>query len=151
MALKLTLLLALPMIALVAILPTGEAQLGGLGGLVPTIQVQGKLYCTVDGNMRGSQNPPFPNAAINVMSGGNVVSTTITNENGEINYRQAQPLIGDLKAEGYLFVTPPLSTCNASLPSTGRLVSSMSYTGNNVVGGLNITNLVPTGFQLMNI
>ncbi|XWS08583.1 hypothetical protein CRYUN_Cryun40dG0014700 [Craigia yunnanensis] len=138
--------------ALVA--PMAEPQLGGLiSGLLGLIKIQGTLFCTVDGNMgvNGTATPVFPNALVQLQCGGNVVSSSTTNGSGifSILLDPLQFLLPSLLNNCNLAVRTPLSNCNATLPSVGGLFSSLKVLGNTLVGLLNITNLVPTGFGLL--
>ncbi|CAI9118841.1 OLC1v1020468C1 [Oldenlandia corymbosa var. corymbosa] len=188
MALRRT-LLTFMVIALVAI-PMGEAQLGGVGGLLgqilggilgpllgPTgilggilgilggivqningtpsiIQLQGRLFCSVNGNTGGflSQTPIFPNAAIQVQCGtnGDVVSTTTTNARGEFATLLKPSLMNTLLNNCSVAVATPLSTCNANLPSVASLISPITSAGTTAFGDrFNIFRLTANQFQLI--
>ncbi|XVF28294.1 hypothetical protein REPUB_Repub15cG0017700 [Reevesia pubescens] len=136
------------------VIPMAEAQIGGLiSGLLGLIKIQGTLFCTVDGNMgaNGTATPVFPNALVQLQCGGNVVSSSTTNGSGifSILLNPLEFLLPSLLNNCNLAVKTPLSNCNASLPSVGGLVSSLQLLGNTLVGLLNITNIVPAGFGLL--
>ncbi|KAA8548927.1 hypothetical protein F0562_000611 [Nyssa sinensis] len=152
MALK-SLLLVLLLVAAMAT-PIAEAQLGLISGLLGLIRVQGTLFCTVNGNMgvNGTATPVFPNALVQLQCGaGNVVSSATTNGSGifSIVLDPLQYVLSSLLSNCSLVVNTPLSSCNASLPSVGGLLSSLQFIGNTLLGLLNVANIIPAGFQFL--
>ncbi|XVE82162.1 hypothetical protein DITRI_Ditri15bG0124600 [Diplodiscus trichospermus] len=154
MALKTLIFVCFLVAAMALVAPMAEAQLGGLiSGLLGLIKIQGTLFCTVDGSMgvNGTATPVFPNALVQLQCGGNVVSSSTTNASGvfSILLDPLQFLLPSLLDNCNLAVKTPLSNCNATLPSVGGLFSSLQVLGNTLIGLLNITNLGPTGFGLL--
>ncbi|KAH7513381.1 phylloplanin [Ziziphus jujuba] len=152
MALKLLFLVCL-MVAVMAA-PMAEAQLGIISSLLGLIRIQGTLYCTPNGNMgvNGTSTPVFSNALVQLQCGsGNVVSSATTNSSGifSIVLDPLHFVLSSLLSDCKLVVSTPLSTCNASLPSAGGLLSSLQFIGNTVLGLLNISNIIPSGFQFL--
>lgn len=82
---------------------------------------------------------------------GNVVSSATTNGSGlfSILLDPLQFLLSTLLTGCHLVVKTPLSTCDATLPSVGGLLSTLQLIGNTLVGLLNITNIIPTGFNFL--
>ncbi|CAN8269225.1 unnamed protein product [Cochlearia groenlandica] len=122
---------------------------GGLGGLLGLIRIQGILRCSVNNN---ASSPVFPNAAVQLQCGGQnrVVSTTTTTGAGIFSMliNPLDILLTTLLSGCQLAVATPLSTCNASLPSVGQLLSPLNLVGNILNGLLRIVTLGPTGFLL---
>ncbi|XP_057485077.1 phylloplanin-like [Actinidia eriantha] len=130
-----------------------KAQLG-LGGLLGLIRIQGVVYCTANGNIgvNGTATPAFPNALVQLQCGnGNVVSSSTTNASGlfSIVVDPVQMLLSALVSNCNITVRTPLSSCNASLPSIGGLISTLQVIGSTVLGLLTITNIIPGGFQFL--
>ncbi|XP_047332157.1 phylloplanin-like [Impatiens glandulifera] len=93
--------------------------------------------------------PPFPNATVQLECGsGNVLASTTTNSAGSFSiivnlFTNLVNILSGCK----IAVPTPLSSCNASLPSTGSLFSPLQQIGPNIVNGiLNVTN---NGFQFL--
>ncbi|KAE9453229.1 hypothetical protein C3L33_14859, partial [Rhododendron williamsianum] len=78
---------------------------------------------------------------------GNVVSSATTNGAGlfSIVLDPLQFLLSTLLTGCNLVVKTPLSTCDATLPGVGGLISSLQLIGNTLLGLLNIANIVPSG------
>ncbi|XP_010548984.1 PREDICTED: phylloplanin [Tarenaya hassleriana] len=143
---------------LVVTVPMAKAQLGGIGGLLGLIRIQGTVFCSLNGNVTSltnvtSSTPVFPNAQVQLQCGPEniVVSTTSTNLSGAFSMilDPLQFLLSTLVSDCRLSVTTPLSVCNATLPSVGGLLSSpLKLVGNTVTGLLSIINLAPLGFGL---
>ncbi|OVA02629.1 Pollen Ole e 1 allergen/extensin [Macleaya cordata] len=152
MAFKSFLFVSLLIAAMAA--PQAKAQLGGLGGLLGLIRIQGTLFCSANGNMgvNGTSTPVFPNAVVQLQCGtGNVVSSATTNSGGvfSILLDPLQSLLSSLLSNCSLVVNTPLSTCNSNLPTGGILTSPLQLIGKTVSGLLNIVNIIPGGFNLL--
>ncbi|OMO98534.1 Pollen Ole e 1 allergen/extensin [Corchorus olitorius] len=144
-----------------AAVPKAEAQLGGLGGLgglvsglIGLLRIQGTVFCTLNGNIgiNGTATPVFANALVQVQcADGNVVGSTTTNGAGvfSILLDPVLTLLQSLLNNCNLVVKTPLSTCNATLPSVGKLVSPIQFLGNTASGLLSIADLIPGGFHLL--
>ncbi|KAL3332520.1 hypothetical protein AABB24_032875 [Solanum stoloniferum] len=133
--------------------PIVVAQLGGLlGGLLGSINIDGVLFCSLNGKidiLNGATTPIFPNASVQLRCGaGNVVSSTTTNGSGAFSLvlNPVQNILSSLLSNCNIVVTTPLSTCNASLPSAGVLQSPLQIVGR-TAGGL--VNLATGVFQLI--
>ncbi|KAF4355661.1 hypothetical protein F8388_013078 [Cannabis sativa] len=130
-----------------------EAQLlnGIVGPLLGLIRVQGTIFCTANGRVNGTSTPVFSNAVVQLQCNGNVVSSTTTNNGGlfSIVLDPVQFLLSSLQSECKLVVNTPLSSCNATLPSVGALISSLQSIGSIVSGLLSINTFVPTGFNFI--
>lgn len=154
-----------------------EAQLGSIGSLLSLTRIQGTVFCTANGNIgtNGTATPAFPSklfsnqlshvqigklfiyvyilhadAAVQLQCGnGNVVSTATTNSAGvfSILLDPLQLLLSSLTSNCSVVVNTPLSSCNATLPSVGNLVSALNLVGMTFQGLLRITNIIPTGFM----
>ncbi|PON62027.1 Phylloplanin [Parasponia andersonii] len=152
MALKISLVSVIFILA-ASMAALAEAQLGGLGNLLGLINIQGTVFCTVNGRIgvNGTSTPVFPNALVQLQCNGNVVSSATTSNSGvfSIFLNPLQFLLSSLLSDCKLVVNTPLSSCNASLPSTGVLVSLIQILGNTVSGLLNITNLGLIGFNFI--
>ncbi|XP_047322636.1 uncharacterized protein LOC124926449 [Impatiens glandulifera] len=116
-------------------------------GFGPTLNaVTGSVACSLNGNfgVGNASVPPFPNATVHFVCGsgsvGCVLDITTTNSSGSFSIIMDQFtnfVLGDCRIE----VRTPLSSCNASLPSTGYLYSHVRKIGPNIVNGiLNVTN-----------
>ncbi|KAI3961168.1 hypothetical protein MKX01_035754 [Papaver californicum] len=151
------------LVAVMTAAPLAEAQLGSLGdigGIVSfilgLIRIQGKVFCSIDGNagVNGTATPVFPNALVQLKCGssGNVVSSTTTNSDGVFTMLldPILTLLSALLKDCTVVVNTPLSTCNAALPINSILASPLKLLGKSVSGGLNIVNLVTTGFNMLN-
>ncbi|XP_009598565.1 phylloplanin-like [Nicotiana tomentosiformis] len=121
-----------------------------------SIRISGVVLCSVNGNLdviNGLTPQVFSNASVQLRCGTrNVVSSTITNGSGVFSL-VVDPRVNTLLLlllNCRLVVVTPLSTCNASLPSVGLLVSSLNLVNisNGGVGGLTNIGLGPTGFIL---
>ncbi|KAK2990129.1 hypothetical protein RJ640_014798 [Escallonia rubra] len=140
-----------PIILLVSLLAiaiaasTAEAQLG-------IINIPGTVFCTINGNigLNGIATPVFPNALVLLRCGGAVVANATTNGSGFFSIvLNPSPLpVSTVLSSCNLVVNTPLSTCNTTLPAVGRLLSPLQFVGTTLVGLLNVTNLIPAGFQL---
>ncbi|XP_057772354.1 phylloplanin-like [Salvia miltiorrhiza] len=146
----------LVLISLLVALPFAQPQLLGgiLGPLLGLLKIQGILYCTPNGNIgvNGTSTPVFPNALVQLQCGGTVVSTAVTNGSGlfSILLNPVNFLLSTLISGCKLVVNTPLASCNATLPSVGGLVSELQFIGNTLLGFLNIQNLIPSGFRIVN-
>uniref|UniRef100_A0A1J3FVJ0 Phylloplanin n=1 Tax=Noccaea caerulescens TaxID=107243 RepID=A0A1J3FVJ0_NOCCA len=122
---------------------------GGLGGLFGAINILGIVRCSVNAD---ASAPVFANAGVQLRCGQNVVSTSTTNGAGVFSMvlNPLQTLLPTLLSNCQVVVTTPLSTCNASLPSVGQLLSPLTFVGNTVNGILRIATLAPTNFGLVN-
>ncbi|CAB4262679.1 unnamed protein product [Prunus armeniaca] len=151
-----TILLVCLLVATVAIVvPMAEAQLGLISGLLGLIRIQGTLFCSPTGNAGtggATATLVFANATLQLLCGtvGNVISTVTTNSQGifSILLDPLQFLLSSLLADCKLMVRTPLSACNSSL--TGLLASPLQFIGNTISGLLNIVNIIPGGFNLIN-
>ncbi|XP_022973793.1 phylloplanin-like [Cucurbita maxima] len=151
MGLKSVLFVLVMAAAMGAPLMVAEAQLGSIGSLLSLTRIQGTVFCTADGNIgaNGTATPIFPNAAVQLQCGnGNVVSTATTNSAGMflILLNPLQFLLSSLTSNCSVLVNTPLSSCNATLPSVGNLVSGLNFAGTILQGLLSITNIIPRGF-----
>ncbi|WOH04323.1 hypothetical protein DCAR_0623732 [Daucus carota subsp. sativus] len=104
------------------------------------IVIRGILYRGI--NVTLSPNgivPPFPNAPLKLMCGNRTLANTTTDMMGIFGFTlvpRIQNEIGDLtnflvapSSNCTVVVTTPLVSCNATLPSTGNLVSRISTSG----------------------
>ncbi|KAL7220713.1 hypothetical protein ACSBR2_013573 [Camellia fascicularis] len=153
MALK-SLLLVFLLIAALTAVPMAEAQLGLISGLLGLIRIQGTVFCTANGNMgvNGTSTPVFPNAKVQLQCGaGNTVSSATTNNSGIFSMAldPLQFVLSSLLSNCNLLVSTPLSNCNLNLPSVGGLLSPLQFIGNTLQGLLNISNIIPSGFQFL--
>ncbi|KAG6597529.1 hypothetical protein SDJN02_10169 [Cucurbita argyrosperma subsp. argyrosperma] len=151
MGLKSVLFVFVMVAAMGAPLMVVEAQLGSIGSLLSLTRIQGTVFCTANGNIgtNGTATPAFPNAAVQLQCGnGNVVSTATTNSAGvfSILLDPLQLLLSSVTSNCSVVVNTPLSSCNATLPSVGNLVSALNLVGMTFQGLLRITNIIPTGF-----
>ncbi|KAL5785193.1 hypothetical protein ACOSQ2_007585 [Xanthoceras sorbifolium] len=123
MALSLKSLLFVSLFIAAMTAPIAEAQLGLVSGLLGLIRIQGTVFCTPNGNMdaNGTATPVFPNALVQLHCGaGNVVSTAAWR-----------------------------STRRSPTATPSCLLSSLQFIGNTLLGLLNVTNIIPSGFQFM--
>jgi hypothetical protein len=169
---------SLILVCLVVVSPMAEAQLGlggsgglggligglvgGLGGLVGglvggilnLVNINGVVFCSLNGAPSGTSTPAFANAGVELQCGrqNRVVSTATTNAAGlfSLPTDSIQMLLSTLLSDCRVVVTTPLSTCNANLPSVGNLVSRLAMIGNSLTGLLNIISIIPAGFGLLN-
>ncbi|XP_019096695.1 PREDICTED: phylloplanin-like [Camelina sativa] len=162
---------SLILVCLIVVSPVAEAQLGlggivgglgGLGGLVGGIvggllnlvNVNGVIFCSLNGALNGTSTPVFANAGVQLQCGrqNRVVSTATTNAAGlfSLPTNAIQMLLSTLLSDCRVVVTTPLSTCNAELPSVGSLVSRLTMIGSSVSGLLSIVDIIPAGFNLLN-
>ncbi|THG03550.1 phylloplanin-like [Camellia sinensis] len=153
MALK-SLLLVFLLIAALTAVPMAEAQLGLISGLLGLIRIQGTVFCTANGNMgvNGTSTPVFPYAKVQLQCGaGNTVSSATTNNFGIFSMvlDPLQFVLSSLLSNCNLLVNTPLSNCNLNLPSVGGLLSPLQFIGNTLQGLLNISNIIPSGFQFL--
>nr|BAJ25792.1 similar to T-phylloplanin [Nicotiana tabacum] len=122
---------------------------------VVSIRISGVVLCSVNGNLdviNGLTPGVFSNATVQLRCGtGNVVSSAITNGSGVFSL-VVDPRVNTLPlllSNCRLVVATPLSTCNATLPSVGRLASTLNVnTSIGGVGGLINVVLGPTSFIL---
>ncbi|KAI3756601.1 hypothetical protein L1987_56423 [Smallanthus sonchifolius] len=132
--------------------PLGIPPLGvppvGVGAL---LNISGVLFCSVNGSVVNgtTPTPPFPNATVQLSCDGTVLASTTTNQSGAftISVNPAQVLTIVSSSSCMLVVPTPLSTCNATLPSTGSLQSLLQIV-RDVITGI-VTSIVPLGFELM--
>ncbi|EFH59276.1 hypothetical protein ARALYDRAFT_318437 [Arabidopsis lyrata subsp. lyrata] len=173
---------SLILVCLIVVSPMAEAQLGlggggggggggligglgglvgGLGGLVGAlvggilnlVNINGVVFCSLNGALNGTSTPAFANAGVQLQCGrqNRVVSTATTNAAGlfTLPTDTIQMLLSTLLSDCRVVVTTPLSTCNANLPSVGNLVSRLAMIGNSLTGLLNIISIIPAGFGLL--
>ncbi|XP_006406765.2 phylloplanin [Eutrema salsugineum] len=152
---------SLILMCLIVVSPMAKAQIGGLGGLggllglLNVINIQGLVRCSISGTVSTSNAtsvPPFPNAGIVLRCAGQNVSITTTNAAGIFSLPTTQLLnvLPTLLSGGCnILVTTPLSTCNASLPTSGSLTAPLNIVGSNFAGGLNIIEIVSGLFSLV--
>ncbi|KAM3707758.1 phylloplanin-like [Castanea sativa] len=146
MALKSVLFISL-MVAALAVPIAGAGLISGLLGL---INIQGTLFCSLNGSANATATPVFPNALVQLQCGaGNVAASATTNSAGifSIPLNPLQVLLQTLLSNCNLVVNTPLSSCNANLPSVESLASPLQYVGNTVLGLLNVANIIPAGFK----
>ncbi|KAL5140968.1 Phylloplanin [Glycine soja] len=143
------------LIAAMAInIPQTLAQLGILSGLLGSVSnIQGTVFCTSKDNMgvKGASVPVFPNAQVQLVCGGKELSNAKTNDDGTFSMMM-DPLLLDLASllSGCnLVVATPLSNCNAKLPSTGGLISTLNFAGITSVGTQTMANIIPSGFHFL--
>ncbi|KAI3689487.1 hypothetical protein L2E82_47446 [Cichorium intybus] len=139
------------LVALFVAASQAQAQLGLLG----IININGTIFCSANGNAVANAitpTPPFSNALVQLMCGGNVISSALTNGLGVFNIalNPLQFLLSNLLSSCNIVVASPLSSCNSSLPSTGFLQAPLQLIGNTIRGLLSIINLIPLPFQLIN-
>ncbi|KAK3417961.1 phylloplanin [Eucalyptus grandis] len=157
MALKSLFLMSLIVGVLAVGAPMAQAQLGGVGGIIGSllglIRINGIVPCLLNSatSLINGTIPLFPNAVVQLKCGGNVVSTATTNQNGvfSILLDPLQYVLSTVLNTCQLVVPTPLSSCNSALPVTGVLQSALQLAGNTLQGLLSITNIVPTGFNLI--
>ncbi|KAK3005356.1 hypothetical protein RJ639_015873 [Escallonia herrerae] len=89
-------------------------------------------------------------ALVQLGCGGPVVANAATNRSGffSIVLNPSPFPLSNVLSRCNLVVNTPLSTCNATLPAVGRLLSPLQLVGSTLIGLLNVTNLIPAGFQL---
>ncbi|KGN57120.1 phylloplanin [Cucumis sativus] len=132
-----------------------EAQFNIIGSLLKLINIQGTVFCTADGNIgtNATSTPVFPNALVQLQCGnGNIVSTTTTNNGGIFSMflNPVQFVLSSLLSNCNLVVKTPISDCNATLPSTGFLTSSLQFLGSFVQDGLmQIMKVAPNPFTFI--
>nr|XP_009792310.1 PREDICTED: phylloplanin-like [Nicotiana sylvestris] len=112
--------------------------------------ISGLVFCSVNGNLdvfNGLSPQVFPNASMQLRCGAtNVISSTIANGSGAFSLVvNTFPLLNC-----NLVVATPLSTCNATLQSDGRLASSLRFVNITLGSGTGLirVGLAPTGFIL---
>lgn len=130
--------------------PVARAQLLGLG----KIFINGTVHCSA--NAATATTAVFPNASVQLKCGSGVVAATTTNADGAfgLSLDFVTSLLSAILGGCKVVVTTPLSTCDASLPSTGILQSALQLLNGGaggLIGGLlgAITNLIPSGFSLV--
>ncbi|KAJ0537865.1 putative phylloplanin [Helianthus annuus] len=130
--------------ALVAVLVATQAQAQfNFPGVGSRLNISGILSCSANASVNGTNPiPPFPNAVVQLVCGGNVVATTTTNGTGafSIFLSQFQALLSTILSNCILRVPTPLSNCNATLPSNGTLQAPIQFLGNSIRGVLNFTS-----------
>ena len=86
-----------------------------------------------------------------LLCNGNITSSSPTNGNGvfSILLDPLEYLVSSILSGCYLKVPSPLSSCDSNLSPVGLLQSALQLVGNTIVGLLNVANLVPRGFQLV--
>jgi hypothetical protein len=140
---------SLVLLCLIVVSPMANAQ-SGLGGInVPIIN--GVLFCTINGApLNGTPAPAFANAVVQLQCGNlnRVVAETITNIAGLFTFSTngIQISLPTLLNDCRIVVPTPRSSCDATLPSTGQLISQLNLVGSIVSGLLNIVAILPTGF-----
>ncbi|KAI3756599.1 hypothetical protein L1987_56421 [Smallanthus sonchifolius] len=132
--------------------PVGVPPLGvppiGVGGL---LNISGIVSCSVNASVNGTTPPPpFPNATVELSCDGTVLASATTNQSGaftiSVNALQIPTI---LTSSCKLVVATPLSTCNATLPSTGSLQAPLQIVRNVVNGVLTVTALIPQLFVFL--
>ncbi|KAK3189688.1 hypothetical protein Dsin_029249 [Dipteronia sinensis] len=124
------------------------------------VRIQGTVFCTTNGTIVNGTAPApvFPLALVRLRCGGVLtVATAITNLNGvflgtglfPINYS-----LSTLLSTCVLRVETPLSICNSTLPSVGRLQAAIQFNGTILTGPFNLINITivspaPLAFQLV--
>lgn len=86
-----------------------------------------------------------------LVCGGKELSNAKTNDDGTFSMMM-DPLLLDLASllSGCnLVVATPLSNCNAKLPSTGGLISTLNFAGITSVGTQTMANIIPSGFHFL--
>ncbi|PWA34429.1 pollen Ole e 1 allergen and extensin family protein [Artemisia annua] len=131
-----------------------EAQVPSVSGSL--ININGTIFCSLNGNIvpnAVTPTPAFANALVQVTCGGNVVASTITNAAGIFNIflNPLQFLLSSVLSSCQVVVATPLASCNASLPAVGLLQAPLQLAGTTVLGLLNVVNLVPALFQIIQV
>ncbi|KAI7756365.1 hypothetical protein M8C21_011107 [Ambrosia artemisiifolia] len=111
-------------------------------GVSTLITINGTIFCSLNGTIvvNGSNpTPPFANAQVNLVCGRNVIASTRTNEAGAFTLivNAIRGFLASLLSSCRIVVATPLSTCNATLPSTG-----------NLTGSLVLVNVTPQGITV---
>ncbi|XP_047325751.1 phylloplanin-like [Impatiens glandulifera] len=122
-----------------------DAQLFG-----QNLNITGSVFCSLNGSsgVVNASVPPFPNATVQLECGsGNVLASTTTNSAGSFSIIVSLiTYVVNIFSGCKIVVPTPLSSCNASLPSTGSLFSPLQKIGpDNFNRILNVTN----GFQFL--
>ncbi|KAJ9536920.1 hypothetical protein OSB04_029653 [Centaurea solstitialis] len=131
------------------------SQLAQAQGLQSLISVSGLVSCSPTGNIVANAptpTPPFPNALVDVSCGGNVISSALTNGSGRFNIilNPVQILLNNLLSpDCNVRVVTPLSNCDPTLPTTGFLQAPLQLVGTVTRGIINVLNLAPSTFQLI--
>ncbi|XP_052208191.1 phylloplanin-like [Diospyros lotus] len=157
MAFKYCLLLGLFLVAAASMAMAAQAQMGLGGGLLALMRIQGTVFCSANVTdvpiNNATASPVFPNAVVQLQCGaGNTVVAGATTDGFGLFSIVLDPLqnvLSTLLTGCTLVVKTPLSTCNANLPAAGRLLSSLQFVGNTLVGPFNVSNVVPAGFQFL--
>ncbi|XP_010487530.1 PREDICTED: phylloplanin-like [Camelina sativa] len=137
---------SLVLLCLIVVSPMAKAQ---LLNLVNVPLITGVLSCTVNGApLNGTSTLAFVNAIVQLQCGSQntVVSETTTNVAGIFMLSTNALSIPAILSGCRLVVPTPRASCNATLPSTGQLVSPLNLVGSLVSGILNIVPIVPAGF-----
>ncbi|KAM0001469.1 putative phylloplanin [Helianthus debilis subsp. tardiflorus] len=139
-------------IALVVVLVATQAE-AQLIPRIPVFNITGNVSCSVNGSIAvNSTNPlpPFPNALVQVLCNRIVRGVAITNRAGAFNIIFPSILINNqnIASSCRAVVATPLTTCNATLPSTGTLQAQLQVVSSIVVGLLNITTIRAGPFEL---
>ncbi|KAJ0537864.1 putative phylloplanin [Helianthus annuus] len=107
-------------------------------GIVRTLNVSGILSCSVNVTVNATNPPPpFANATVQLVCGGIVVASNTTNASGAFNMVVNQAIVSltNILSSCILRVPTPLSTCNATLPSSGTLQAPLVFL-RNIAGGI---------------
>ncbi|TXG71723.1 hypothetical protein EZV62_000302 [Acer yangbiense] len=154
MALNLKSLLFVSLFIALVAAPIAEATVP-----IRLIQIQGSVFCNLNGTMlvNGIASPPFSNALVQLRCGpaNLIVSFAITDRDGVFSNLAVFPRnlsLTSLLSTCNLLVNTPLSRCNSTLPSVGRLRSPIRFIGNVTLGLNNILNVTivgPVGFTLV--
>ncbi|WOL00316.1 hypothetical protein Cni_G09029 [Canna indica] len=133
-------------LATVAVLAPGAAVAQLLGNI---FSINGTIPCRMDPATLVT-SPVFPNATVLLQCGTDVLASTTSNRDGVFNIllNPTAMVLSTLLSSCKLVVTTPLSLCNASLPSSGILQSTLNALPSNLfslLGGV-LVNIVPTNF-----
>nr|XP_043627229.1 phylloplanin-like [Erigeron canadensis] len=121
-------------VALVVVVVAPQAQQQPPSNNISVYRITGTVFCSLNGAQvvnSAIPTPPFTNATVQLMCGGIVVQTALTNSLGVFTMvvPDAQTLVQTLLSNLVsvvncsVVVATPLSTCNSSLPQTGMLQS----------------------------
>ncbi|KAI7743440.1 hypothetical protein M8C21_011291, partial [Ambrosia artemisiifolia] len=126
MAMKSFILISLLVVVLIATQADAQQLRANISGIVT---------CSVNGSVNGTA-PPFANATVQLTCGGNVIASAMTNQQGRFNISVSPVLVSlnNILSTCRVVVPTPLSSCNATLPSTGGIQSALQLVGITVQG-----------------
>ncbi|GKB31480.1 pollen Ole e 1 allergen and extensin family protein [Tanacetum coccineum] len=141
---------------LVVVFASSQAEAQLLSRLGSLININGTIFCSLNGNIipnAATPTPAFANALVQVTCGGNVVASGLTNAAGIFNIllNPLQFLLTSVLSSCQLVVATPLATCNASLPAGAILQAPLQFVGNTVLGLQTVVNLIPGIFQTIRV